>query len=133
MATFSSVFVTLSYIEPYILHNCDLYQSVSFSALCNRCPPWTIFCFYFVNLYKIYLGVQSPMPHIFCRRIELCCTQFSIHVQLWKIYLWNCSPQVEIFKSFIWGRGEAAKLAHLMESASLKRNYMTKNYEKIFI
>ena len=30
-------------------------------------------------------------------------------------------------------RGEAAKLAHLIESASLKRKYMTKNYEKIFI
>ena len=32
-----------------------------------------------------------------------------------------------------WDRGEAAKLAHLIESASLKRKYMTKNYEKIFI
>ena len=30
-------------------------------------------------------------------------------------------------------RGEAAKLAHLIESASLKRKYMYKNYEKIFI
>ena len=30
-------------------------------------------------------------------------------------------------------RGEAAKLAHPIESASLKRKYMTKNYEKIFI
>ena len=30
-------------------------------------------------------------------------------------------------------RGEAVKLAHLIESASLKRKYMTKNYEKIFI
>ena len=30
-------------------------------------------------------------------------------------------------------RGEAAKLAHLIESASLKRKYMTKHYEKIFI
>ena len=30
-------------------------------------------------------------------------------------------------------RGEVAKLAHLIESASLKRKYMTKNYEKIFI
>ena len=30
-------------------------------------------------------------------------------------------------------RGEAAKLTHLIESASLKRKYMTKNYEKIFI
>ena len=30
-------------------------------------------------------------------------------------------------------RGEAAKLAHLFESASLKKKYMTKNYGKIFI
>ena len=29
--------------------------------------------------------------------------------------------------------GEAAKFAHLLQSASLKKNYMTKNYEKIFI
>ena len=37
------------------------------------------------------------------------------------------------FDSLIDYRGEAAKLAHLIESASLKRKYMTKNYEKIFI
>ena len=30
-------------------------------------------------------------------------------------------------------RGKAAKLAHLIESASLKKKYMTKNYEKVFI
>ena len=36
-------------------------------------------------------------------------------------------------KTFCLFRGEAAKLAHLIESASLKRKYMTKNYEKIFI
>ena len=34
---------------------------------------------------------------------------------------------------YMFYRGEAAKLAHLIESASLKRKYMTKNYEKIFI
>ena len=30
-------------------------------------------------------------------------------------------------------RGEAAKLAHLFESVSLKENCMNKNYEKICI
>ena len=30
-------------------------------------------------------------------------------------------------------RGGAPKLAHLLESASLKKNYMNKNYEKICI
>ena len=37
------------------------------------------------------------------------------------------------FTSFLISRGEAAKLAHLIESASLKRKYMTKNDEKTFI
>ena len=42
---------------------------------------------------------------------------------------------IKILKNYkkISIRGEAAKLAHLIESASLKRKYMTKNYEKIFI
>ena len=30
-------------------------------------------------------------------------------------------------------REEAAKLEHLLESASFRKKYMTKNYEKIFI
>ena len=41
--------------------------------------------------------------------------------------------EVPIENDGILGRGEAAKLAHLIESASLKRKYMTKNYEKLFI
>ena len=44
---------------------------------------------------------------------------------------WNFNSTIITVKFFI--RGEAAKLAHLIESASLKRKYMTKNYEKIFI
>ena len=38
-----------------------------------------------------------------------------------------------LFSIVLLYRGEAAKFAHLIESASLKRKYMTKNYEKIFI
>ena len=46
------------------------------------------------------------------------------------IYLYNI---MNVFGKDFANRGEAAKLAHLIESASLKRKYMTKNYEKIFI
>ena len=48
------------------------------------------------------------------------------------IYIF-CKIYTQTYFSFSSGRGEAAKLAHLIESASLKRKYMTKNYEKIFM
>ena len=42
-------------------------------------------------------------------------------------------PRMLFISKNIDNRGEAAKLTHLIESASLKRKYMTENYEKIFI
>ena len=34
---------------------------------------------------------------------------------------------------YFYDRGEAAKLSHLLKSASLKGKYINKNYEKICI
>ena len=47
---------------------------------------------------------------------------------------WNSKKNIhDLFHSWFSIRGEAVKLAHLLESASLKKSYMTKNYEKEFI
>ena len=39
---------------------------------------------------------------------------------------------VILFFYEVYSRGEAAKMAHILESANLKQKYMYKNYEKIF-
>ena len=118
------------------LHDLKIWNNIIRRVLQNK-----NIIFYFK---KLKLTKNNTFNNVFCNRIYFYNRFLPIFKNEWNFIkrglfsqgnflynstVFNFENKLKNFKH----RGEAAKLAHLIESASLKRKYMTKNYDLWYI